>query len=409
MTNKDIDFFQGIINDILRYITSAEIQNEAAEQQAQKKRALFKFFSPAVAGQPVALQLETKNRELWTAKELEIMPFLKELTYRKVKNGLHQFRYRRLGYDVAFTSKSLDVAKKKARAFITGLKKQQADFELNQHQQRKNAPTLSDVAKLWFDNKKRHVVIETLRTYQSVYENHIKPRFGSLKIKSILPMHLQPFFNELAGSLGKTCENSKIILNGIFDFAVANRLCPSSPMPGVVIERHYRKTGKALTDEQIKRFRNVMLNSGAIGTAYLIILYAGIRGAELESLSFDWENGTFTVNNAKLKKSQRVHPENIKRTVPIFPGLYALKERIENDAWIMDARTVSNGFCRLWTESSVKDLRHTFTTKARESGIENELVNLWTGHLPGRNVTANVYTHFSLEFQKDQAKKLNNY
>ena len=52
-----------------------------------------------------------------------------------------------------------------------------------------------------------------------------------------------------------------------------------------------------------------------------------------------------------------------------------------------------------------KDLRHAFTTRARECEIDNELVAVWTGHSLG-NITSRVYTHFSMEFQKEQAVKL---
>ena len=147
-------------------------------------------------------------------------------------------------------------------------------------------------------------------------------------------------------------------------------------------------------------------NKTPFGLASLIILYTGIRGAELESLSFDWTAGTFKVKNAKLKKSQKLNTQNIYRTVPIFPALWGLRTRIENEKWIIGPRELSGNFHRYWTEHTIKDLRHTFTTKAREARIDNELVNLWTGHLPGSNVTANVYTHFSMDFQKEEAKKM---
>ena len=50
-------------------------------------------------------------------------------------------------------------------------------------------------------------------------------------------------------------------------------------------------------------------------------------------------------------------------------------------------------------------MRYVFITKARECEIDNELVAVWTGHSLG-NITASVYTHFSIEFQKEQAQKL---
>ena len=43
--------------------------------------------------------------------------------------------------------------------------------------------------------------------------------------------------------------------------------------------------------------------------------------------------------------------------------------------------------------------------RIREHEIDNELVTVWTGHSLG-NITSSVYTHFSMEFQKEQAVKL---
>lgn len=63
-------------------------------------------------------------------------------------------------------------------------------------------------------------------------------------------------------------------------------------------------------------------------------------------------------------------------------------------------------FKKLCPNHTLKDLRHTFTTRARECGIDNEVVAVWTGHSLG-NITSSVYTHFSNKFMQEQAKKLN--
>ena len=354
------------------------------------------------ADEDLKLNKEIKNREVWTAKEVQNMPYLKDLHYRFTCDGLHQFRYRRDGYCKQFTSKNYEVAKKKAKDFLNEIKRKISEQLSSSH-----IDTVDSVAKLWFETKKDHVDAGTHRAYVSVYKNHIMPVFGNRRVSSILPMDLQPFFNELSKRLGKTAENSKVILNNIFNVAVANRLCTSNPMTAVIVDRHVRTPGKVLSDEQISRLKSILLESDdALATTYLIILYTGIRGAEIEKMTFDWDAGTFTVHNAKLKRSQRRNVENLTRTVPIFPALYLIKDRIEKDDWKFHARKVSDRFPDFWTENSVKDLRHTFVTKAREAGIENELVNLWTGHLPGQNVTANVYTHFSMKYQKQKAKKM---
>lgn len=352
-----------------------------------------------------ALQFNNEKKveyyRVWTEKEMKNMPYLKELKYRKTRDGIHQFRYRRNGYNKSFNSKNLNKAKEKAYNFIKSLNK------ILKIEASNSRTSLDFIAKAWLDLKREHFNIQTYRSYKSVYNNHIKKIFGEKDIKDILPIDLQPFFNNLFKKSGKSCENAKIILNGVFKYAVANRLCDTNPMPGVIIEKHVRKKGKALTDEQIKDFINKMssLNS-KYGLASLIILYTGIRGCELNSLSFDWNNGTFSVKNAKLKKSQKLNPDNLIRTVPIFPPLYELRTRIENEDWKISPKNLSDRFVLHWPENTVKDLRHTFSTKARESGIENELVNIWIGHSAGKNLTANTYTHFSMKFQKLEAKKL---
>ena len=316
------------------------------------------------------LQLNPQKKATWSEKEIKEMPCLKNLKYRLTKDGIHQFRYRRNGYDVAFSSKNYDQAKRKARDFVLSLKKQL----------KKKSPEKVNLFSLWankwFDIKRSHANEGTVYSYLSAYKNHIEAKFGFLDVSKILPMDIQPFFDDLSTRLGKTSETCRIVMNGIFDLAVANRACPSNPMKAVVIEKHVRKQGKALSSEEIVAFKSRFGNVENFGLAYLIILYTGIRGFELQSLTFDWNDGTFTVKNAKLKKSQKMHVENLTRTVPIFNNLFSLRDRISSEDWRIAPKKLSNWLSKNCDFCSVKDLRHTFTTIARESGVENELVNL---------------------------------
>lgn len=392
MRKEEIDYLQGIAEKILLLCANAQIENE----EVNKKAVQFRRSIKIVFGD------EMKQNPAWTEKEMREMPYLKDLSYR-FTSGVHQYRYRRNGYNVQFSSKNKEIAKKKAREFIKSINETLTT----------TAPTkitLDYVAGLWFENKQAHTAEVTCRMYRNVYKKNIFPVFGDKAVKNILPIHLQPFFNELFKVKERTCEDAKFILNGIFNLAVANRFCLSNPMQGVIVEKHFRKKGVALNDEQLARFKSVMNQSGKYGLAGLIILYSGVRGAELSSIRFDWDGGTMTIDNAKLKKSQKSNPLNLVRTIPIFPGLYALRERIEaTDEWRIHGDMLTKRFCLYWRENSVKDLRHTFISRLRESGIENELVSIWTGHSAGKNVTANTYTHFSMDFQKEQAKKVKAY
>lgn len=399
MKKEQFEHIENTLRELALYIRNARI-----EEEKENFRKLFYVVKDNVAplrNKTVDLKLNILNARLWTEKEQKEMPYLKDLKYRKTQNGIHQFRYRRDGYNVSFNSKNFETAKKKARDFIKKLKKQQ-----NDKIQVKHADSLADVSNQWLELKKPRIVQSTYRVYLGVLKNHVLPIFGNRAIKNILPKDLQPFFNNLCEKQSKTAEDSKQILNQIFDYAVANRLCLTNPMQGVIVDKHIRVRGKALNNEQIHRFVSIMEDKGSLGLAYLIILNSGIRGAELEKMTFNWEDGTCTVFNAKLKRTQKMYEDNIKRTFPIMPTLYKYRERIENEKWNYKSATLSSKLYLYWTENTVKDLRHTFISKARESGVENELVNLWTGHLPGRNVTANIYTHFSMEYQMKESKKI---
>lgn len=396
MRVEEINYFQGLAEKILLYCANARIENSESKNKVLQLRQKIKIVFDNETGQ---------ISKGWTAKEIKDMPSLKDIHYRFTA-GVHQYRYRKNGYNVQFSSKNKEVAKQKASEFIKSLKK---TLSVNNAAASSRTLKLDTVAEAWLELKKNHSAKETYLSYKGVYKKHIQPVFGERNVKNILPMNLQPFFNELFGKYERTAEDAKIILNGVFKYAVANRLCTSNPMDAVIVEKHFRKNGVALTDEQLTRFKTKMNESGAVGLAGLIVLYSGVRSAELPTVRFNWETGTMDITNAKLKKSQKNNPLNLIRTIPIFPNLYPLRERVDaSDEW-RPKRPFSKYFKKVWQENTPKDLRHTFISKAREFGVENELVNLWTGHSAGNNQTANTYTHFSMEYQQEEAKKIKKY
>ncbi|MBR2870405.1 MAG: hypothetical protein IKB98_03415 [Clostridia bacterium] len=408
---EKFDYYVRTLAELSAFLTRLKFEKHEAdvsnnllksiiEQERQLKREPASRSLPN-ADRQLNKRKKVQNRQPWSQKELIDMPYLKDLKYRQTSDGIHQFRYRRDGYNLSFNSKSYEKAKKKAYDFIFELKAM-----LRNSAEKTCGKTLDFVANAWLNLKKAHSDKKTCAGYESVYRLHIAPTFGKRSVKGLLPIDFQPFFDKLFETSGRTCENAKIILNGVFKYAVANRFCASNPIEGVIVEKHFRTPGQALSREKIQEFKQVMRTAGKYGLAGLIILFTGIRGAELKSLTFDWSAGTWTVDNAKLKKSQKKNPGNLQRTVPIFPDLYDLKDRIQNEDWKISSQRLSNNFKERWPENNVKDLRHTFSTVARECGIENELVNVWMGHSAGNNLTANTYTHFSIEFQKEQAQKL---
>ena len=229
------------------------------------------------------------------------------------------------------------------------------------------------------------------------YERHLVKKYGKLPIRSITPLMLQTHLNKLSEKTPRLSETIKSLLHGIFEYAVNNGVIDLNPVKAVYLQKHQRKTGSALTYAEEAAFLMAIKNH-KYEFVYLKMLYSGARPCEVNSIVEDLEANTITIKNGKLKNYQT----NYFRTIPIFPlykPLAIVKCRKINTI------KLSQAFKELCPNHSLKDLRHTFTTRARECGVDNELVAVWTGHSLG-NITSSVYTHFSNEFQQEQAKKL---
>lgn len=82
------------------------------------------------------------------------------------------------------------------------------------------------------------------------------------------------------------------------------------------------------------------------------------------------------------------------RTIPIFPKLKPYIERLLNEKWQLSDKILTQDFKTIFKNHSLKDLRHTFTTRARECGIDNEIVSIWTGHSLGNINGKRLYALF---------------
>ena len=187
---------------------------------------------------------------------------------------------------------------------------------------------------------------------------------------------------------------------GLKNDIIANGIIDRSPMSVVIIQKHERSNGDRLTPEQEKQLLK-KIKGHEKETTIKLYLYTGARPSELETIKFDWKNGTFTLHNSKLKSYQKEQT----RTIPIFPTLYSMKDEIEK-AEIFNATSIGKYFRKYFPGYQVKTLRHTFTSKCKEQKVSSELVNYWTGHTIGSDTSAKIYTHFDMAFQKKEAKKI---
>ena len=339
----------------------------------------------------------------FTKKEIEKMPRLKDFSIRQKENGVYEIRFRRYGYNESFSSKGFNVAKQKAFTWLSEFEDEiraKKRFSVETKESRGNYDNV--IFGAFADNymktvKKKMVQPNTYASIYNIFKLHILSKYRTLPLKEINAMLLQKHLTELHERIPRVAESVKTLLNNIFDYALNNGLIDRNPVKAVYIPKHIRQTGKALTMEEEREFVR-KINGSRFETIYLKLLYSGCRPCELSGIQENLKDNTLTIKNGKLKSYQKI----LYRTIPIFPKYkpYATGKEIK-----VNTQTLSEEFRDFCPNHTLKDLRHTFTTRARECEIDNELVAVWTGHSLG-NITASVYTHFSIEFQQKQAKKL---
>lgn len=336
------------------------------------------------------------NNRIFTKTEYIRFPYLYFFTYQ-YRNGIYSFRYHRNGQQKNISSHILEKAKIKVIEYCNLLYINGGIIPESQKH------TFNEFAIKWLDIvKKPNVNKDTYRVYKGVYLNYIKPVFENKYFADISIFDLQEFFNNLPAEKGKTRENIKIVLNGIYQFAYTENIIEKNLMERVIVKRHIRKKGKCLTIQDEQQFIDT-IKGNSKELAWLIMLYGGVRPGELATITFDWDNNTMQIKNGKLKESQK---EYVYRIIPIFPKLKALKPRIIAEEWRYNSFALSRYFPRFCPSYRLYDLRHTFITRSKECGVMDELVSLWTGHELGRTVTANIYTHYSIEYQQKEALKI---
>lgn len=330
----------------------------------------------------------------FTNKEIKAMPSLKDCSIRQ-HNGVYEIRYRKNKISKSFSHKTLECAKKKAREFLADLNNT-IDFAINGN--RKNDVNTAAFMEYWLNNYKSQMVKkDSLKALKSIYTNHIKERVSPYTLRDLPVRVIQSIFDNVST---KTAEGVKTIFNGVYEYAIASGIVDRSPMAIIIIKKHVRENGMRLTQEEEKHLLAAVCNSEMELTTKLY-LYTGARPSELKNITFNWEENTFTLKNAKLKAYQK----ELTRTLPIFPTLQKLKNLIATGE-IIDLTAYGRKLREILPEHTTKSLRHTFTSKCKEQGVPSELVNYWTGHTIGKDTAAKVYTHFDMKYQQQEAQKV---
>ena len=273
--------------------------------------------------------------------------------------------------------------------------------------------------------------LSTRESYESALERHILPIFGDYRIMDIAPLHIEGFSQTKSenGLSGKTVRNLLLVLQGIFSLAVDNDLILKTPIRKSHKPVHRQREKPIWSPEQVR----AILQSASIEHRAFFCC-AGLTGPRLgELLGLQWKHIDLTGRELRIEQSlwhgQIVPPKTQGSVRTIYFGdvlASALTDHYE--------RTGHRGpegfvFCRkdgspLNPDVLRKDVLYPILDRlgiSRRSGASGfhtfrhsaaSILNERTGNLKlaqkllGHstvNLTANVYTHTSVEAEREAA------
>ncbi len=164
------------------------------------------------------------------------------------------------------------------------------------------------------------------------------------------------------------------------------------------------KKGTAFTYEEEKRLVDYCLANLKKDTshAFLVLIYTGLRRSELASLNII--DGTWLeCETSKERMGRNV----VKRKIPFTPMFKRVMPYIDFErAKNVNLNSLQTAMKRLFPEHHSHELRHTFISRCKESGVQSEVVSLWAGHSLSGTITTTVYTHYSEEYMLKEAEKV---
>lgn len=328
------------------------------------------------------------------------------VNYRITSNGYFEARIRRKGMYVEASGRDFETMRKRFMDRLAAFYERPAQPAEQPPEQVRTAKTVlfGDYARDWLKIKEQTTKPSTFKEYERSFRVDLEPTFGMRPLADITRNDLQTYlFGVVGENKHRKAEKLALMLNCIFDMAAEDFGLPS-PMKKVVLPAYQTKRGQALTkDEELRLVNYCKTHKDVEGTdALLVLLLFGLRKSELKSIEVI-EGKWLQCETSKERLGQNV----VLRKIPFTPMARKMLPFIDFEkARVANLNTISTRMKRLLPERHPHELRHTFISRCRECGVPSEVVSIWAGHSLTGTITSTVYTHFSEEFQLQEAEKV---
>jgi len=277
--------------------------------------------------------------------------------------------------------------------------------------------TIVEIVTVYLESLKYQIKPSTQGTYRRYLDNHIAPYFDNTRCDSLTTEIMQAFVNKQVES-----GLSAGTVQSVFSFLKAGLKSTNSGVFSVNLPKKPKRTVEYFSRNEQKRLEAAAKASSDIDyLAMTICLYTGVRVGELCGLS--WSDIDFECRVLRVRRTmQRISSDGKNKTeiaflapktetsirdIPLPDFLLTLLSEFRmasSNAYVLsvnhkpvEPRTIQRQFKRLLVSAEIKNInlhatRHTFATRALESGFDIKSLSEILGH-GSATITLNKYAH----------------
>ena len=318
--------------------------------------------------------------------------------------------------------------------------------------------------------KSQNISPQTSLLYSTTWNRHVYNTIGKRKVKDIKKAEIIAYYSRLQKSNGlskQTIKTTHTILRATFEYALNSGLILNNPCDNVMcyLKEDRKQEKRALSDREQTIMADFLKNLPkhnykTLSNIFILGCNTGMRIGELLCLTWkdiDLKNETITVNksisdHARKDKQRKIGTTKTSKSNRVIPMLNEVKQALHRQRVLQfangkndyeldgysdfifinqkgtlfrstDINAMFKNACRMYNayeknRSSEENrepeyiecftshcMRHTFATKLVNKSVDYKAIQSLMGHADIKT-TLNIYTHDSLEQNKEEIKKL---